>query len=836
MATYYISPTGANGNSGATPSLPKAVSYLNSLVAGDTAILLNGNYNQRISVSGRNGTASNRITIKGESQAGVVINGGWTGASPPCSSSGVVLIGEYDAMLDVVNCDYLDIEDITINGSTGEAMGMTLCNHCNVRRIKTNISWGAGCITQGSSSGGTTTNVNFYDCVFNRPTEAWKWHNQTVCGQVVDFIQSCFGFFWNASNCRAERCIVQDGGAESLVAGRSSSNITFYKCISYNGLHNAAYLATTRNSKFQYCLFYNTAALVAAEGRQNGLVFRDEAGALNGGATTSQDNLVEYCIFVNMDNGITWGGNATMVRHTVRNCTFVNCERPIILRAAATVHGYTYAPATGCVFENNILYNSAVAGTNTIGQTAGITWRNNLVFGSTFPTAAQGTNYLTSNPNLANPNVTVTAPLDPNNYKIASASSPAIGSGYNNATATDFFLGTFSPPIDRGAHHYNASPGTPVDPDPDPVDPGTLPPLTCAGNLLTNNSFSSGLTGWTVETDGVSEIQASTLRVTGTSAYAGTKQVYQANISLTAGQQYRAVFTARSSTTPVSIIFQSMLHTAPFTNTGLNYSASLTGTYVQYSTTFVATATNTNNRIRITWTDGEFWLDDLCIEPIIVPTIDASFTLSETTLNEGDTLTLTDTSTSTSSFTAISINWGDGNTTTAMESDDTYDHAYPTAGTYTVSMTVTSAAGTDTYTQTITVVGDIAASFTKDETNVLTGEVINFNNTSASSSAITSYLWSFGDESYSTSQNPKHSYFEAGTYEVTLTVTSADGTVTSEAQTVVVQNFVPGPNALYEVLICDPSQMKMIHLVPSSNPGYVLKQVGTSYQWAFDET
>lgn len=832
MATFYISATGNAANSGATPGQPKTVAHLNNLNPGDTAILLNGNYNFRVNVENVNGTASNRITIKGESPTGVVINGGWNGVAPPCSSSGVVLIGEYDAMLSVVNCDYLDIEDININGSTGEAMEMTLCNHCNVRRIKTDISWGAGCITQGSQSGGTTTNINFYDCVFNRPTVAYKWHHDTVCGQEVDFIQSCFGFFWNASNCRAERCIVSDGGAEQLVAGRSSSNITFFRCISYNGRHNAAYLATSRNCKMQYCLFYNTSALASSsEGRQNGLVFRDEKGALDAGATTSQDNLVEYCIFVNLLNGITWGGNSTMTRHTVRNCTFVNCERPLISRATAS----DYAAASGCVYENNILYNSAVPGSNTLSLTSGITFRNNLVFGSTFTANAQGSNFLTSNPNLVNPNTTVVAPLDPNNFKIGSASSPAIGSGFNNATTTDFFLGTFTAPIDRGAHHYSASPPDP-DPDPDPVDPGTPPVLVCNSNILQNHNFANGLTNWTVNTDGVSEIVNGELHVTGTTGFAGTKQVYQFNVPLTAGQQYRAQFTARTSSVPTSVSLQAMLHTTPFTNNGLDFGASLNTQYQAYSVVFTPSITDVNNRLRITWTAGELWLDDFCLEPLTSPTIDASFVLSATTLDQGGTLTLEDTSTSTNTISGISINWGDSTTTNNLENDRFYDHLYSTPGTYTVTMTVTSAAGSDTYSQTITVVGDITASFTKDLEEVISGQIVTFTNTSVSSSPITKYLWDFGDGSFSTQANPKHSYVDGGTYNVTLTVTSADGTDISEVQTVNVVEFTPGPNAIYELLLCDPSMMKMIHLKPSPNPGFVLKQVGVTYEWAIDKT
>jgi PKD repeat protein len=52
-------------------------------------------------------------------------------------------------------------------------------------------------------------------------------------------------------------------------------------------------------------------------------------------------------------------------------------------------------------------------------------------------------------------------------------------------------------------------------------------------------------------------------------------------------------------------------------------------------------------------------------------------------------------------------------------------------------------------------------------------EVIEFDNCSENAD---SYLWDFGDGSTSTSENPEHSYDEAGTYVVTLEATNGDGT------------------------------------------------------------
>ncbi len=114
--------------------------------------------------------------------------------------------------------------------------------------------------------------------------------------------------------------------------------------------------------------------------------------------------------------------------------------------------------------------------------------------------------------------------------------------------------------------------------------------------------------------------------------------------------------------------------------------------------------------------------------------------------------------------------FGDGATSSLQNPS----HVYAAAGSYTVSLTVTNDGGADSITRTgYITVSPIVADFSGTP---LTGSAplnVQFNDLSMCSP--TSWLWEFGDGETSTQQNPAHSYTDAGTYTVTLTVTNAGG-------------------------------------------------------------
>jgi len=115
--------------------------------------------------------------------------------------------------------------------------------------------------------------------------------------------------------------------------------------------------------------------------------------------------------------------------------------------------------------------------------------------------------------------------------------------------------------------------------------------------------------------------------------------------------------------------------------------------------------------------------------------------------------------------------FGDGQ----FSADVNPSHVYASEGTYTVTLTGTSSYGCSaSASQIVRIYPGPTASFTSSD--VCIGLTTQFVNTSsAGGGTIAGYVWTFGDNDASVAQNPMHHYQWAGTYPVTLVVTSTQG-------------------------------------------------------------
>jgi PKD repeat protein len=156
-------------------------------------------------------------------------------------------------------------------------------------------------------------------------------------------------------------------------------------------------------------------------------------------------------------------------------------------------------------------------------------------------------------------------------------------------------------------------------------------------------------------------------------------------------------------------------------------------------------------------------------------TLLADFTGTPTSGAVPLTVTFTD-----QSIGATSWSWDFGDTGTSTDKNPIY--TYTSVGTYTVTLTVYNATGSDTEIKTdyitVTPPQPPVADFTANVTNINVGNSVTFTDETANHP--TSWSWTFegGTPAASTDQNPVITYNTAGTFDVTLVATNALGSDT----------------------------------------------------------
>jgi len=150
----------------------------------------------------------------------------------------------------------------------------------------------------------------------------------------------------------------------------------------------------------------------------------------------------------------------------------------------------------------------------------------------------------------------------------------------------------------------------------------------------------------------------------------------------------------------------------------------------------------------------------------------AAFSASPTSGKAPLKVTFTDKSTGT----PTKWKWTFGDGTTSTKQNPVYK--YSKAGKYTVKLTVSNAAGSNTVTKTnyVTVIAKPVAAFSASPTSGKAPLKVTF--TDKSTGSPTKWKWSFGDGTTSTKQNPVYKYSKAGKYTVKLTVSNAAGSNT----------------------------------------------------------
>jgi len=123
------------------------------------------------------------------------------------------------------------------------------------------------------------------------------------------------------------------------------------------------------------------------------------------------------------------------------------------------------------------------------------------------------------------------------------------------------------------------------------------------------------------------------------------------------------------------------------------------------------------------------------------------------------------------------------------------------------------------------------ASFTPTKTTISPGGAVSFDASASGDpdGSIERYEWEFGDGSVDSGRRVTHTYDSGGRYDVTLTVTDADGLTDTATGTVTVESSNASPTAAFRVSPGDPSPGESVTLdgSDSSDPDGTLE----SYSW-----
>jgi parallel beta-helix repeat protein len=161
---------------------------------------------------------------------------------------------------------------------------------------------------------------------------------------------------------------------------------------------------------------------------------------------------------------------------------------------------------------------------------------------------------------------------------------------------------------------------------------------------------------------------------------------------------------------------------------------------------------------------------------------------ADQTVNEDTQITL-DGSSSADNVGLAAYTWTFTDVTPKTLTGSKPTYTFNTPGVYTITLNVTDAAGnwaTDTLIITVSDITKPVANAGQDKT-VKVGTTVTFDaGESTDNVGIVSYEWNFGDETTGTGKTTTHTYANAGTYTVTLTVKDAAGNTATHSITVTV--------------------------------------------------
>jgi len=419
---YYVSTTGNNTNTGTIDSPFKTINFaVAKLVAGDILYVRGGTYVETVSVK-VSGTSSSPITISAYSGELPVIDGQNT--LPVSNYAGLVnLSGNY------VHISGIEVKN-TISGNY--AAGVVVNGHHNtVSNFKVHDIYCSGILIAGDYGIAEDSQVWQTNLSNVNGSGGGMWGNgiQAARDQVN-------GITLNAI---LRRNLVYNNWGEGVSTYEATKTIIEDNIV-YDNWATNIYISDATYVLFQRNMVYVTDGNSFNQAAP-GLMLADEVA----NKPRSANNTIINNFFVNGRVALfSWTGvsGSGLTNLLFANNTLSNAEIK-----------------TGTINSGNRIINNIFTGGANILSTSGVTWSNNCWQGIR-PSNAVGTNDVLGDPLLALTGTVSPGQLTADNFKLSSASSPAINAGIVLTEVTeDYFKMARDTLPDIGGYEYQATVG-----------------------------------------------------------------------------------------------------------------------------------------------------------------------------------------------------------------------------------------------------------------------------------------------------------------------------------------------------------------------------------------
>ena len=441
-ATYYVSNTGADTNTGSLASPWKTLVYAaTKLAPGDTLMIRAGIYKERVTFA-KSGTSSQPIKIMSYTGETAVVDGNYE--IPPAA---------YSALL-VFSGSYQQVDGLEVRNSFGQGIEISGAN-ITLSHIVSHDNLDHGIIAWQSSDAIVQDST-----IYNNAKSLEDGIHHFGRTNYSTGLSAAVG----ADKTILRRNKIYNNWGEGL-STFNATNTIMEDNIVYDNSKNV-YLSDTAGMLVQRNLVYCTPGnkwRLSSIVTQHGINFQDEEQKPESDNVTVINNVVVGCV-----TNFKWypfTSNSSMKNVLIANNVFVNAT------GTTSDAAFTIAAAKDIVHSNRRIINNIIEqdDSKTIGSFAapneGIIFSNNI-WSKAPPSNMMGTNSLVTDPKLAKTGSITPGSLTAE-YFTLTASSPAIDKGANlTEVNSDFFKATrpIGVAFDIGAHEYKAGAITPTNP------------------------------------------------------------------------------------------------------------------------------------------------------------------------------------------------------------------------------------------------------------------------------------------------------------------------------------------------------------------------------------